>query len=131
MKEKGCSTTLEEFSSSENMSQENDTIALEKEITLCEKCFVCEVLLSRSQQEESCSSNGFHLVTRGRLFDVGVKVNVEPNDGIFDVSPENDRASPSLNPPPQSFPLGQTEETLRSYTQQNITCDVKFLVPPA
>ncbi len=31
----------------------------------------------------------FTLVTRGRIFDVGVKI--EPNGGFFDVSPENAR----------------------------------------
>ncbi len=36
----------------------------------------------------------FTLVTRGRFFDVGVRIYIEPNGTIFDVSPKNDRASP-------------------------------------
>ncbi len=43
----------------------------------------------------------FTLVTRSRVFDVGVKnlFDIEPNGGIFDVSPKNDRASPNVKTP--------------------------------
>ncbi len=41
----------------------------------------------------------FTLVTHGRVFDVGV--NIEPNGGTFDASPQNDRASPSVKTPPR------------------------------
>ncbi len=42
----------------------------------------------------------FTLVTRSRVFDIGVKKkSIGPNGGFFDVSPENDRASPSVKPP--------------------------------
>ncbi len=35
-------------------------------------------------------------VTRGLVFDVGVKFNIESNGGILNVSPKNDRASPNV-----------------------------------
>ncbi len=39
----------------------------------------------------------FTLVTRGRFFLTSAsKLNMEPNGEIFDVSPENDRASPNV-----------------------------------
>ncbi len=41
----------------------------------------------------------FTLVTRGRFLDVGVKFDIEPNGGIFDVNPKNVRASPNVKSP--------------------------------
>ena len=48
----------------------------------------------------SCQLGVFTLVTRGRAFDVSVKnLALNPMVGIFDVSPENDCASPNVKTP--------------------------------
>ncbi len=44
----------------------------------------------------------FTLVTRGRFFDAGVKIQ---HGGIFDVRPENDRASPKVKTPTMSIQI--------------------------
>ncbi len=41
----------------------------------------------------------FTVVTWAHYLDVGVKVDIEPNGGSFDVSPENDRASLTMKTP--------------------------------
>ncbi len=46
----------------------------------------------------------FTLAMRGVFLTSASKFNIEPNDGIFDVSPENDRASPNVK---TSFPTTQ------------------------
>ncbi len=45
------------------------------------------------------SSAVFTLVTRSRSLTSASKSNIEPNGGIFDVNPENYRASPDVKTP--------------------------------
>ncbi len=40
----------------------------------------------------------FTLVTRGRFLTSASKFKIAPNDGIFDISPENDLVSPNVKP---------------------------------
>ncbi len=51
----------------------------------------------------------FTLVTRGQFLTSASKINIEPNGDIFDVSPENDRASPNVKTPLKSWPDRQMD----------------------
>ncbi len=45
-------------------------------------------LSPREDPIHTASETVFSLVTRGRFIDVGVKIDIEPNGGTFDASPE-------------------------------------------
>ncbi len=47
----------------------------------------------------------FALVTRGRFLTSASKFNIEPNGGLFDVSPETDRASLNVKTPFRRNPV--------------------------
>ncbi len=44
-------------------------------------------------------SSGFHIGDASSFLTSASNFNIEPNSGVFDISPENDRASPNVKPP--------------------------------
>ncbi len=62
--------------------------------------WVASLLLMRTSDEAV-----FTLMTRGLFLDVGVKIYIETNGGIFDVNTENDCASPKVKSPSDTDPI--------------------------
>ncbi len=53
----------------------------------------------RCWRHTGCVKGFSHQVMRGRFVDVSVKIRIEPNRGIFDVSLKNDHASSNVKTP--------------------------------
>ncbi len=53
----------------------------------------------QDQPRQACSTRGLHTGDARSFLTSASKFNIEPNGGIFDVGPENERASPNVKTP--------------------------------